>query len=154
MKPPFRLISAALVAFTFSFVAGCTTVPVPVTSGQQLAAQSVDDALSVVLVPVLVKNSTYIPAAAAVADALGAVSGDQFTPADTDGVLSAAKRKGYAFSADDERMIRATINAAWDRYAKNYQTTIGAGVRPDVKLFASAAADGIRSAAQAAANAN
>jgi hypothetical protein len=147
MKTIFLFFAATLALFV-----GCTSAPSPATTTQQMIAQGVDDALAIGLVPVFVKNASYIPAASAIADALGAISGDQFTPDDTAGVIDAAKRKGYAFAPEDERMIAATINAAWSRFAKNYQQQIGAGVRPDVKLFAGAVADGIRSAALQAAN--
>ncbi len=144
MIKPLLLLSAAFCALAF---VGCTTTPMPVTSQQQLIANGVDDAISIGLVPVLVKNANYIGAANALADALGAFSGATFTSADTDAMIAAAKAKGYAFSPTDEKAVVATINAAWARYAKNYQSMANNAIRPDVKLFIGAVADGIHNAA-------
>ena len=54
---------ALLTQFAFFGLTGCTSIPTAPTSNQQLAANAVEDVLSVGLVPVLTKNASYIPAA-------------------------------------------------------------------------------------------
>ena len=129
---------------------GCTSVPATApTATETTVASAVDDAVSVGLVPVLAKNPAYIPAAQALGAGLSTFAGDTLTPADVHAFLSAAVAKGLALSPSDQATVEAVINAAWSRYAKNYQSTVTASVRPDVKLFLAAVADGITTACAA-----
>lgn len=127
--------------FALICVAGCTSVPVDPTPKQTVIANAVEDALALGLVPVLTKNPEYVPSAAAVAAALGSFTGDTITPGDVEAVLSKTN-----IGAEDARMIAALVNAAWDTYSLRYSQQVNASVRPDVKLFLTAASNGIRRA--------
>lgn len=129
---------AALCAFA---LVGCIsqTTPVAPTSTQQTVANAVEDALAIGLVPVLTKNASYIGAARTVAAGLGSFSGDTITPADVNAFLA----KVPSLDPQDAKVIAGVVNAAWATYAKRYATQVNASVRPDVKLFLAAVAEGI-----------
>lgn len=130
-----------LVLVTLAFV-GCASVPVTVTPKQEMVANAVEDALAIGLVPVLTKNPTYLGAARTVAAGLGSFSGDAITPADVDAFLA----KVPSLAPEDARVIAGVVNAAWQTYAKRYASQVNASVRPDVKLFLAAVAEGINRA--------
>lgn len=134
------LVAVALLAA----LPGCTSVPTDPTPKQQVIANAVEDALSIGLVPVLTKNPDYIAAANSVAAALGTFSGDTITPADVDAFLS---KTGIAPS--DAKVVAGIVNAAWATYEKRYAQQVNGSVRPDVKLFLAAVANGIRAAVAA-----
>ena len=140
MKLFHLLISVLLLAF----LAGCTTTPTAPTSGEVFWAQVADDGLSLGLVPVLTKNVSYLAAAQSVAVALGTFSGATLTPADVDAFLAKTP-----LTAADAKQVAGMVNAAWGIYVRHYQQTYGSTVRPDVKLFLSAVADGINNAVAA-----
>jgi hypothetical protein len=126
--------------------AGCVAVSDSgnVTTRQQTIANAVTDALSIGLVPVLGKNPSYLPAAKAVAASLGSFSGTTITPADVDAFL------GKTSLADaDKKAVAGVVNAAWGVYTRRYQQQVGVNLRPDVRLFLSAVADGIMAACAA-----
>jgi hypothetical protein len=123
------------------FVTACTTVPVAPTSIQQLIANAVEDTISVGLVPVLTKNSSYVPAAQSIALALGTFSGTELTPENVHDFLARTPLTG-----DDARTVEALVNAAWQTFTRRYQAQVGASLRPDVKLFLGAVSSGISNA--------
>jgi hypothetical protein len=125
-------------------IAGCTTAPVAPTTQQQIVANAVEDVISIGLVPVLTKNSSYIPAAKAVAAALGTFQGATITPENVNAVLDMA-----GFTPADARTISGIVNAAWGTYCKRYAQQVSTQVRPDVKLFLSAVSAGITNAISA-----
>ena len=129
---------AALSALAFS---GCTSAPVAPTDKQQVIANAVEDAISIGLVPVLAKNSSYIPAAQGVAAALGTFDGSTLTPEDVSAFLGKT-----TLSPSDARTVAGIVNAAWATYTKRYGQQVSASVRPDVKLFLAAVSRGISSA--------
>lgn len=135
-----RLIISLAIAGLFAFPA-CTSVPVDPTPKQQTLANAIEDTLALGLVPVLTKNPSYIPAAASIAGALGTFVGDTISPADVDAILGKT-----AIAPDDAKLVAALVNAAWDTYSLRYAQQVNASVRPDVKLFLSAADNGIRRA--------
>lgn len=119
-------------------IAGCTTAPVAPTTQQQIVANAVEDVISIGLVPVLTKNSSYIPAAKAVAAALGTFQGATITPENVNAVLDMA-----GFTPADARTVAGIVNAAWTTYQKRYAQQVSTTVRPDVKLFLAAVSAGI-----------
>jgi len=125
-------------------LAGCTSAPVEPTSNQQLVANAVEDVISVGLVPVLTKNASYIGAAEAVAAGLGSFSGDTLTADDVQAFLGKT-----SLSEQDAKTVAGLINAAWATYQKRYAQQVSASVRPDVKLFLTAVANGIHEAVAA-----
>lgn len=129
-----------------SLLAGCATLTSPgaVTASQQTVANAVTDALSIGLVPVLTKNPTYVPAAQTVAGALGSFAGTTITPEDVAAFLAKTN-----MTTDDQKVVAGVVNAAWGVYSKRYAQTVGANVRPDVKLFLTAVSDGILAACAA-----
>ncbi len=139
---PIRLIRPiGPICLIFALLTACTTAPTAPTSGQQLAANAVEDILSIGLVPVLTKNASYLPAAQSIAIALGTFNGTTLTPADVDAFLAKT-----ALSPADAREVAGIVNAAWSVYAKRYAAQVGAGLRPDVKLFLAAVSNGITAA--------
>lgn len=140
MKNRLLFTSALAAALLLS---SCATSPTSgvVTDSKQQIANAVEDALGLGLVPVLVKNPSYVAAAQSVAAALGSFSGTTITPADVDAVLAKAK-----IAPEDARAIAGILNAAWTTYEKRYAQQVSAGVRPDVKLFLSAVSAGINAA--------
>jgi hypothetical protein len=118
--------------------AGCTTAPVDPTPKQTVIANAVEDTLAVGLVPVLTKNASYIPAAQGVAAALGSFSGAELTSAHI-----AAFLEKVNIAPDDRLVIAGLVNAAWDTYQRRYAEQVGKSVRPDVKIFLAAVANGI-----------
>jgi hypothetical protein len=141
---PILALVAVHLALLVAFVTGCQTTGSPgaVTNQQQTIANAVEDTLSIGLVPVLAKNPSYIGAAQTVAAALGSFSGDTLTPGDVGAFLA----KVPQLSPQDAQTIAGIVNAAWTTYSKRYAQQVNAGVRPDVKLFLSAVANGITSA--------
>lgn len=139
---PIFVAFVATCSLTFS---ACTSSPTAVTAKQQTAADITEDVISVGLVPVLTKNSSYIDAANTVALALGSFSGDTLTSADVEAFV--AKVPGLA--PEDARTVVGVINAAWARYQKRYAEQVGASIRPDVKLFLAAVSNGIHAAVAA-----
>lgn len=137
------ILSSFLAALVLAF-AGCTSVPVNTTPKQELIANAVEDVVSVGLVPVLVKNPTYIAEARAAAALIGSFSGTELTPADVDAFLARV-----AIASWDARTIAGVINAAWATYQKRYAEQVGRSLRPDVKLFLSAVSRGILNAVDA-----
>lgn len=137
-------IIIALALLCVGFVAGCTSAPVDPTPKQQVIANAVEDALAIGLVPVLTKNPDYLPLAGSVAAALGSFTGDTITPADVDNFLSKSGVK-----SEDAKVIAGVVKAAWETYTLRYSQQVSTSVRPDVKLFLSAAANGIKRAAAA-----
>jgi hypothetical protein len=131
----------ALLALT-----GCTTAPVDPTSSQQLAAGAVEDVITLALTPVLAKNPDYLPGIQAVANSLATFSGATLSPADTNGMLLLAAKSSPILTPDLQKQIAAEINAAWGIYAKKYQVIANGSIRPDVKLFVAAVANGINAA--------
>lgn len=138
MKSSILIILAVLAGL---LLGGCTSAPVAPTSTQQTIANAVQDTLSIGLVPVLTKNPDYINAARAVAAALGSFGGSTFTEADVDAVLAKT-----SLAPEDARTVAGIVNAAWATYQRRYAQRVGASIRPDVKLFLSAVADGITAA--------
>lgn len=138
MKNRILISLAVLGAALFS---ACTSVPVDPTPKQQVVANAVEDALSIGLVPVLTKNRSYVPAAAGVAASLGSFAGQTITPADVDAILA---KTGIA--PDDSAIVAGLVNAAWDTYSRRYAQQVNGSVRPDVKLFLSAVANGVNRA--------
>jgi hypothetical protein len=128
-------------------VNGCATSTNPgaVTSSQQTIANAVEDSISIGLVPVLTKNPSYVGAAATVSAALGSFSGSTLTPEDVNAFLV----KVPQLTETDRATIAGIVNAAWGVYTKRYAQQVNANVRPDVKLFLSAVANGISSAVAA-----
>jgi hypothetical protein len=127
------ILATSLLAF-----AGCSSAPVAPTDKQTVIANAVEDTLSIGLVPVLVKNPDYVPVARSVAVTLGAFDGAVLTPADVDAFLAKT-----SLAPEDARTIAALVNASWDTYARRYAQQVNASVRPDVKLFLAAVANGI-----------
>ncbi len=127
------LILTALMA-----IPACTTTPTAPTDRQQVIANAIEDVISIGLVPVLSKNPSYIPAAKAVAAALGTFQGTTITPENVNAVLD---RSG--FSPADARTVAGIVNAAWATYQKRYAQQVSTTVRPDVKLFLAAVSAGI-----------
>jgi hypothetical protein len=122
--------------------AGCTSVPTAPTSGQQLAANAVEDLISIGLVPVLSKNPAYLPEARVLASGLGLTfKGTELTPADVDYYLSKTD-----ISPADAKVISGTVNAAWSVFCKRYAAQVSASVRPDLRLFLTAVSNGINNA--------
>jgi len=153
MKKPALIIALVHVAalFALCFLPGCvssTSTGVP-TSSEQSWANGVGDFLSLGLAPVLANNPDYIPAAQALGATLGTFTGDTLTPDNVAALVATAAAKAQGFSVKDQKTVTALINAAWARYAKNYQGNANAAIRPDVKLFLAAAADGIAAAVAA-----
>ena len=140
-------VAVLVVGASALFIAGCTVASLAPTSAQVTVANAVEDAIAIGLVPVLTKNPTYLGAARAVAASLGSFSGDTLTPADVDAFLAKAPNLGgWTLAPDDARVIAGVVNAAWQTYAKRYAAQVNASVRPDVKLFLSAVAEGINRA--------
>lgn len=131
-------------AIVFLTLAGCSSAPVDPTPKQQLVANAVEDVISVGLVPVLTKNPSYIGAADAVAAALGSFQGDTLTAADVQAFIGKTP-----LSEQDAKTVAGLINAAWATYQKRYAQQVSASVRPDVKLFLGAVANGIHAAVAA-----
>lgn len=140
-----RIIALYLSALCALLVSGCVTSSNPgaVTSTQQTVADIAETTVSIGLVPVFVKNPSYIPAAQTVAAALASVTGDSITPEGVDAFLA----KVPQLSPADRQTIAGVVNAAWTAYAKRYQTQVNANTRPDVKLFLTAIANGVVTAA-------
>ena len=139
-------IIAALVAFAIPFlISACvsSTAPLP-TATQETIANAVEDTISIGLVPVLTKNSGYLAAAQGVANALGSFSGTTLTAADVAAFLAKT-----TLTAEDQRTVAGIVNAAWAAYSRRYADRVGATVRPDVKLFLTAVANGINAAVAA-----
>lgn len=134
-----------LVILSIALLCGCTTTQTAPTPTQSVVANAVEDALAIGLVPVLVKNPTYLGAARTVAAGLGSFSGDTITPADVNAFLA----KVPNLAPDDARVIAGVVNAAWQTYTKRYSAQVNASVRPDVKLFLSAVSEGINRAVAA-----
>ncbi|MBI3885911.1 MAG: hypothetical protein HY302_09320 [Opitutae bacterium] len=132
-RPLLILSLAALALF-----AGCTTAPVAATDRQTMIANAVEDTLSIGLVPVLAKNPDYAPVARGIAAALASFDGATLAPADVAAFLAKT-----TLAPEDSRTIAALVNAAWDTYARRYSQQVNASVRPDVKLFLAAVANGI-----------
>jgi len=137
MKTPSSFLFALAAAL---MLAGCvsSTSPTAPSDKQAVIANAVEDTLSIGLVPVLVKNPDYIPVARSIAVALGAFDGAALTPADVDAFLAKT-----SLAPEDARTIAALVNASWDTYARRYAQQVNANVRPDVKLFLAAVANGI-----------
>ncbi len=125
-------------------LSACTSAPIDPTPKQQVVANAVEDTLSIGLVPVLTKNRTYIPAAAAVASSLGSFTGETITPEDVQAFLGKTN-----LSAEDRAELAGLVNAAWETYSLRYAQQVNASVRPDVKLFLSSVSNGIRRAISA-----
>ena len=143
----YAIILSALCSLFFGIaflLTACTSLPTAPTSNQQLAANAVEDLLSVGLVPVLTKNASYLPAAQSIAVALGSFSGSTLAPADVDAFLAKT-----SLSAADAKTVAGLVNSGWAVYQKRYAATVAAGVRPDVKLFLAAVANGINKAVAA-----
>ena len=122
-------------------LAGCTSLPTAPTPGQQMAADAIEDLISVGLVPVLSKNPGYLPMAKGIAAALGSFSGASLSAQDVDAFLAQT-----ALRDEDKRAIAGIVNAAWATYQKRYAQQVGSSVRPDVKLFLAAVSNGIDAA--------
>jgi len=135
----------ALCSLLFA-LSSCATATAPgaATTSQQTIANAVEDAISIGLVPVLTKNAGYVPAAQGVAAALGTFAGATLTPADVDAFLAKT-----TLAPADAKVVAGVVNAAWAVYEKRYAQQVGASVRPDVKLFLAAVADGITAACAA-----
>jgi len=127
-------------------LAGCVSSPGTgtVTPAQQTIANAVEDLLTVGLVPVFTKNPSYLAAANTVALSLGTFAGDTITPADVDAFLSKTP-----MTDADKKAVAGVVNAAWQVFTKRYAQQVGAGTRPDVKLFLSAVSEGIKNAVAA-----
>lgn len=139
------LVMTVLVFWSMQ-LAACSTLKNPgeVTSTQQTIANAVTDALSIGLVPILSRNSTYIPAAQTVAGALGSFKGTTITPEYVDAFLAKTN-----LTAEDRKAVAGVVNAAWGVYVRRYQQVVGGNLRPDVALFLSAVSDGILAACAA-----
>lgn len=136
-----KSVAALCLLFSVLCFSACTTAPTAPTDKQTVIANAVEDTLSIGLVPVLTKNPSYIPAARGIAAALGSFGGDTLTPADVDAFLAKT-----ALTPDDARVVAGIVNAAWSTYAKRYAQQVNSSVRPDVKLFLGAVANGINAA--------
>lgn len=122
-------------------LAGCTSTPTAPTPRQQMVAEAIEDLISVGLVPVLSKNTNYLPVARGIAAALGSFNGTSLLAEDVDAFLAQT-----AMGEEDKRAIAGIVNAAWAAYQKRYAQQVGASVRPDVKLFLAAVSNGIEAA--------
>lgn len=145
MKTKLPLLLAALFC-ALLLLPSCSSLATAgaVSPSQQTVANAVEDAISIGLVPVLTKNPSYVPAAQAAAAALGTFAGATLSPADVDGFLAKT-----SLAPADAKVVAGVINAAWAVYSKRYSATVSANVRPDVKLFLAAVADGITAACAA-----
>lgn len=128
------------IAFTVFLLTGCvsSTVPTDPTPRQQVVANAVEDTLAIGLVPVLTKNPAYIAEAKTAAGLILAFQGATIT---TDGVDSLLVKLKVA--PEDARIISGLVVAAWDTYQRRYAEQVGKTLRPDVKLFLTAVANGI-----------
>jgi hypothetical protein len=120
---------------------GCTTVPADPTPKQQTIANAVEDVIAVGLVPVLAKNPAYATEAGTVAGLLGSFAGTEVTGAGIEALLAKVK-----LAPEDAKLVAALVNAAWDTYQRRYAEQVGKAIRPDVKLFLAAVANGIQRA--------
>jgi len=145
MKTNFPTLSLLVCALGLSIAllaASCTSAPVTdPTPRQEMIANAVEDILAVGLVPVLAKNPAYVAEVRVAAALLGSFNGATITPADVDSFLSRLK-----VTPEDARAIAGVVNAAWDVYVRRYSQQLGTALRPDVKLFLVAAANGIERA--------
>lgn len=135
MKTKSLIFTAILAVFALS---GCTSVPIDPTPKQQVVANAVEDVISIGLVPVLTKNSSYLAAAKGVAVSIGSFSGSTITPDDVAAVLGKTQ-----IAPEDAIVIAGIVNAAWDTYSRRYAQQVNSSVRPDVKLFLNAVSNGI-----------
>jgi hypothetical protein len=131
------LLALCSLLFALSFT-GCTSVPTAPTDRQTTIANAVEDTLSLGLVPVLVKNSDYVPAARSIAAALATFTGDTLEAVQVEAFLARS-----SLAPEDAATIAALVNAAWDTYSRRYAQQVNAKVRPDVKLFLGAVSNGI-----------
>lgn len=145
MKIRTTILSSALAVLSLSGCISTATPPAPAAADtQQTIANAVEDAISIGLVPVLTKNPDYVAAAQGVANALGSFTGSDITPGDVAAFLARTK-----LSAEDQRTVAGIVNAAWATYAKRYAQRVNSSVRPDVKIFLAAVANGINAAVAA-----
>lgn len=142
-------LAAALLALAFTGCVSNTAPAVEPTSSQQLAASAVEDGLTVFLAPVLANNPDYVLAAQAVADGLATFSGTTLTAGDVTGILDAAGRKTSRLTPEMKQQLAAEINVLWGIYVRKYQKIADGNIRPDVKLFLGAIANGINAAVAA-----
>lgn len=125
---------------------GCATLQHPgaVQPWQQTAADATESAIGIGLVPVLSHNPSYIQAAQSVGVALGTFSGDTLTPEEIHAFVAKVP-----LAEADAKTVEGVVNAAWAVYSKKWAQQVGANVRPDVKLFLGAVANGIETAVAA-----
>lgn len=138
---------ASLVAIAALATTGCvssSSADEPPLPKHEVLANAVEDTLAIGLVPVLVNNPEYVPVAQGISVALGAGTAGSMTTADIQAFLLKA---GVADT--DAATVSALVNATWDTYSRRYASEVGASVRPDVKLFLSAVANGISRAVAA-----
>lgn len=139
------VFAAALAALSvFAFTGCASTTATPPNDSQQMIANAVEDAIAIGLVPVLTRNPGYLAAATGVANALGAFGGTTITPDDVSAFLVRTR-----LTLDDQRVVAGIVNAAWATFEKRYAQRVSGVVRPDVKLFLAAVANGIKSAVAA-----
>ena len=131
------LLALCSLLFALSFT-GCTSVPTAPTDKQTVIANAVEDALSLGLVPVLVKNPDYVPVARSIAAALATFTGDTLEAVQVESFLGKT-----SMAPEDAATVAALINGAWDTYSRRYAQQVNAQVRPDVKIFLAAVSNGI-----------
>ena len=140
MKP---LVS--ILALTFAILAlalpGCTSLPVDPTPRQQVAANIAEDILANGLVLVFARNPAYVDEGGAVVALLSVSTAVTITPESIAAILAKTK-----IAPDDARIIAAVVSSAWDTYQRRYAVQVGASVRPDVRMFLAAVANGIERA--------
>jgi len=121
---------------------GCVSAPTQPSDRQLLLANAVEDVIAVGLVPVLAKNSSYLPLARSMAVVISTTFGGT-TVREEDVAAILAKT---SVSPEDARVITGLVMAAWDTYSRRYAEQVSSTVRPDVKLFVQAVANGINRA--------
>lgn len=138
---PHSLATLALLLLLVCLAPGCTTAPVAPTAKQQVIANAVEDVISVGLVPVLAKNPSYIAEVRVAAALLTSFNGTTLTSADVDTFLARLK-----VSPEDARVLSGLVMAAWDTYQRRYREQVSIILRPDVRVFLVAVANGIERA--------
>lgn len=125
-------------------VSGCTSAPMTPSARQEFIASAVEDSLSLGLVPVLIRNPSYIPVAKATAATLASFSGSTIS---ADDIKAFVGKTGLP--PDDAKTIVALVSAAWATYERRYQAPGAPTIRPDVTLFLNAVSRGILNAVAA-----
>jgi len=100
--------------------------------------------IAIGLVPVLTKNPAYTQEARSIAVVLGSFTGSTLSGAEVESFLAKT-----SVDPVDARAIAGLVNAAWDTYQRRYAEQVGKAIRPDVKMFLAAVANGIERAVAA-----